>query len=137
MNGANHRMDGASTCPFHIFRHGRERVTPDNAQLLFRGDTVIGSGVWIDGLATLMPGVRVGDGAIIAANAAVTKDVEPYAVYGGNPARLLRMRFDGDIVAFLLKLRRWDRDAGAISDRLESLTSGEGLERLMREHGKG
>lgn len=70
-----------------------------------KGDTVIGDGAWIGMRAMIMPGVTLGEGAIVAANAVVTRDVPPYAVAGGNPARVLRLRFPEDTVARLLTLR--------------------------------
>ena len=73
MNGANHRMDGITTYPFNIFGCGWEKVTPTIEQLPFKGDTVIGNDVWICQNVTIMPGVKIGDGAIIAANSTVVK----------------------------------------------------------------
>ncbi len=90
MNGANHRMDGATTYPFNIFGCGWEKVTPTIEQLPFKGDTVIGNDVWIGQNVTILPGVKVGDGAIIAANSTVVKSVEPYTIYGGNPAKFIK-----------------------------------------------
>ena len=86
MNGANHRMDGFTTYPFNIFGGGWEKVTPTIEQLPFKGDTVIGNDVWIGQNVTIMPGLNIGDGSIIAANSTVTKNIEPYAIVGGNPA---------------------------------------------------
>ena len=93
MNGANHRLDGISTYPFQIFGGGWERVMPKPGELPFKGDTVIGNDVWIGYDALIMPGVCIGDGAIIAARSVVTHDVPPYTLVGGNPARPIRRRF--------------------------------------------
>ncbi|MDF2987642.1 MAG: acetyltransferase [Eubacterium sp.] len=131
MNGANHRMDGISTYPFNIFGGGWERVTPAIEQLPFKGDTVVGNDVWLGQNVTIMPGVKIGDGAIIAANATVVKNVEPYAIYGGNPARFIRKRFSDDKIEFLLKLQWWNWEEQMLSDNLEKLTSKEGLKQLM------
>jgi virginiamycin A acetyltransferase len=76
MDGANHRMDGITTYPFNIFGSGWEKVTPTLKQLPFKGDTVIGNDVWIGQNSTILPGITIGDGAIIAANTTVTRDVE-------------------------------------------------------------
>lgn len=72
------------------------------------GDTTVGNDVWIGREATIMPGVTIGDGAVVGAHSVVTKDVEPYAVVAGNPARHLRVRFDPDDVDRLLAVRWWD-----------------------------
>ncbi|WP_167629685.1 Vat family streptogramin A O-acetyltransferase [Listeria valentina] len=108
MNGANHRMDSVTTYPFNILGHGLEKATPSLADLPFKGDTVIGNDVWIGQNVTIMPGITIGDGAIIAASSVVTKDVPPYMIVGGNPARQIRARFDDEIVAYLLELKWWD-----------------------------
>lgn len=127
MNGANHRMDGITTYPFNIFGNGWEKVTPSVEQLPFKGDTVIGNDVWIGEYVTIMPGVKVGDGAIIAANSTVTKDVEAYAVVGGNPARLIRKRFSDEKIKFLLELQWWNWDEQKIFENLEALVSAGGI----------
>lgn len=131
MNGANHRMDGITTYPFNIFEGGWEKVTPAIGQLPFKGDTVIGNDVWLGQNVTIMPGVKIGDGAVIAANSTVVKNVEPYAIHGGNPAKFIRKRFSDDKIEFLLKLQWWNWDERMIFDNLENLTSKEGLNKLM------
>ncbi|CAM4480412.1 hypothetical protein PbDSM24746_38130 [Paenibacillus macerans] len=78
MNGANHRMRSVTTYPFNIMGHGWEKSTPTLADLPLKGDTVIGNDVWIGQNVTVMPGVHIGDGAIIAANSVVVKDIPPY-----------------------------------------------------------
>lgn len=123
MNGANHRMDGITTYPFNIFSGGWEKVTPTVKQLPFKGDTEIGNDVWIGQNVTIMPGIKIGDGAIIAANATVTKGVEPYAIVGGNPARLIKKRFSDELIELLLKLQWWNWDEQRIFDNLELLVS--------------
>lgn len=92
MDGGNHRMDG-STFPYNIFGHGWEKRTPSLNQLSIKGDTVVGNDVWIGRRATIMPGVRIGDGSIISAEAVVVKDVEPYTIVGGNSAREIKQRY--------------------------------------------
>jgi virginiamycin A acetyltransferase len=123
MNGANHRMDGITTYPFNIFGCGWEKVTPTIEQLPFKGDTVIGNDVWIGQNVTIMPGVKVGDGAIIAANSTVVKNIEPYTIYGGNPAKFIKKRFSDEKVEFLLNLQWWNWDEEKIFNNLEMLTS--------------
>lgn len=123
MNGANHLMSGFSTYPFNIFGSGWERITPTPEELPNKGDTVVGNDVWLGYEALVMPGVRIGDGAIIAARSVVTRDVEPYTIVGGNPARPLRQRFPKEVIAELLEIRWWEWDAARITRNLESIVS--------------
>jgi virginiamycin A acetyltransferase len=129
MNGANHKMSGFSTYPFNIFGNGWERVTPDFSELPFRGDTVIGNDVWIGYDALIMPGVKVGDGAIIASRSVVTSDVRPYAIVGGNPATEIRRRFEDSVVDQLLAVAWWDWPADKVTRNLEAIV-GADLEAL-------
>ena len=123
MNGANHQVSGLSTYPFFIFGQGWEAATPSPGDLPFKGDTVIGNDVWIGYDALIMPGVTVGDGAIIAARSVVTRDVPPYSIVGGNPATLIRSRFPENVTAELLRIRWWDWDAAKITTNLKLITS--------------
>lgn len=134
MNGANHRMDGITTYPFNIFGSGWEKVTPKVEQLPFKGDTVIGNDVWIGEYVRIMPGVKIGDGAIIAANSTVVKDVEPYTIYGGNPAKLIKKRFSDEIIEMLLDIQWWNWEEEKLFNNLEDLTSQEGLERVRQQY---
>jgi len=95
-----------------------------------KGDTIIGNDVWIGYKATIMPGINIGDGAIIAANATVVKDVEPYSVVGGNPARELKRRFDEETIEKLLEIKWWDWKIGRITQNVQHLTGGE-IEKLL------
>lgn len=121
MNGANHKMSGFSTYPFEIFGRGWERVTPQPHEYPFKGDTFVGNDVWIGYKAVIMPGVKIGDGAIIAANSIVTKDIPPYATAGGNPARVIRRRFSDEIVEALLEIAWWNWDMEKITRNLEKI----------------
>lgn len=132
MNGANHRMEGFTTYPFNIFGGGWEKVTPTIEQLPFRGDTVIGNDVWIGQNVTIMPGVEIGDGAIIAANSTVTKNVEAYTVAGGNPAKIIKNRFSDEIIDLLLELQWWNWDEQKIFINLEQLVSASDIETLKK-----
>ncbi len=125
MNGANHRMNSASTYPFNIMGGGWERVTPSLKDLPIKGDTVVGNDVWIGQNVTILPGVHIGDGAIIGANSVVSKDVQPYTVVGGNPIKLIRRRFDDGTTEFLLGLKWWDWSAEKIFKNIELLCSGD------------
>lgn len=125
MNGANHRMNSVTTYPFNIMGHGWEKAAPALEDLPFKGDTVVGSDVWIGQNVTIMPGVQIGDGAIIAAGSVVTKDVPPYHIAGGNPLRIIRKRFDNDLIVYLQELKWWNWPAKKIFDNLDALCSGD------------
>jgi virginiamycin A acetyltransferase len=126
MNGANHAMTGFSTYPFQIFGAGWEAGFDAGAYRSgLKGDTVIGNDVWIGMDATIMPGVAIGHGAVVAAKSVVTADVPPYAIVGGNPARILRHRFDAATVAALLDIAWWDWDAEKIARNLPAITGGD------------
>ena len=123
MNGANHKMGGITTYPFNIFGKDWKRVEPKMEDLPYKGDTIIGNDVWIGANVTIMPGVKVGDGAIIATNAIVTKDVEPYTIVGGNPAVPLKKRFSDKEIERLLALQWWNWEIEKITENLEYLTN--------------
>lgn len=125
MNGANHRMNSVTTYPFNIMGHGWEKSTPALEDLPFKGDTVVGNDVWIGQQVTIMPGVNIGDGAIIAANSVVTKDVPPYHIVGGNPSRILKRRFDEELIDYLLEIKWWEWPAEKIFQNLDQLCSGD------------
>ena len=123
MNGANHHLNGISTYPFQIFGNGWERLPPEAVQSPYKGDTVIGNDVWIGYEAVILPGVRIGDGAIVAAKSVVVNDVEPYTIVGGNPARCIRQRFDPNIARSLQEIAWWDWTIEKISRNLESIVA--------------
>jgi len=125
MNGANHRMNSVTTYPFNIMGNGWEKSAPELADLPLKGDTIIGNDVWVGQNVTIMPGVSIGDGAIVAACSVVTKDIPAYHVAGGNPCRVIRKRFDDELIEFLLKLKWWDWDAEKIFANLNVLCSGD------------
>ncbi|WP_282173401.1 Vat family streptogramin A O-acetyltransferase [Cytobacillus firmus] len=131
MNGANHRMDGFSTYPFNIFKHGWEKYTPSLDQLPFKGDTIIGNDVWIGMDTVIMPGIKVGDGAIVAAKSVITQDVEPYTIVGGNPAKKLKNRFPEEIITELLEIEWWDLDIKVISAHIDVIVNGD-IENLRK-----
>ncbi len=121
MNGANHLTDAISTYPFAIFGNGWENAM-EGKSYPTKGDTIIGNDVWIGYNATIMAGVKIGDGAIIATNSTVTKDVEPYTIVGGNPANKIKKRFSPDHIEKLLKLKWWNWDLEKITQNLKHLT---------------
>lgn len=122
MNGGNHPTTWLTTYPFPIFGQGWEVAMPSSWPN--RGDTVVGNDVWVGYGATIMPGVHIADGAIVATASVVTKDVPPYAIVGGNPATVLRYRFDEATIAKLLSLRWWNWDPEVVSRHVSALCSG-------------
>lgn len=122
MNGANHQMNSATTYPFYIMT-GWAQTPPTNEDLPIKGDTVIGNDVWIGQNATLLPGVHVGDGAIIGLGSIVSRDVEPYTIVAGNPAKPIRKRFDNETIELLLRLQWWNKDIHEIQKLIPLLTN--------------
>ncbi|HWV59621.1 MAG TPA: type B chloramphenicol O-acetyltransferase [Sphingopyxis sp.] len=118
-----HRHDWISTFPFYwmpevrAFEGARNGFQP-------AGDTVVGNDVWIGSEAIVMPGVRIGDGAVIATRAVVTRDVAPYSIVGGNPAAPIRTRFDAARIALLLEMRWWDWSDEQLHAAMPLLTDG-------------
>ncbi|MCR9064936.1 MAG: CatB-related O-acetyltransferase [Cytophagales bacterium] len=124
MNGANHMTDSLSTYPFAIFGKGWENAMEGKAYPK-KGNITIGNDVWIGYNATIMAGVTIGDGAIIATNSTVIKDVEPYSVVGGNPAKEIKKRFSKEVITKLLKLQWWNWDIQKITKNIQNLTDNE------------
>lgn len=130
MNGANHAMSGFSTYPFNIFGHGWEAgFDVATWEKEVRGDTVVGNDVWIGMEAVIMPGVTIGDGAIVAARSVVMHDVPAYAIAAGNPARVVKMRFDEATIGRLLAVAWWNWPADRIARNLDAIR-GADIERL-------
>lgn len=132
MGPANHRISSVTTYPFHVFGGAwAERTPPHMDQLPRKGDTVIGNDVWIGRESVILPGVKIGDGAIVAACSVVSGDIPPYAVFGGNPARLVKMRFDQELIGLLLRFRWWDLDGEELAELLPLLCDPD-LEKVRR-----
>jgi virginiamycin A acetyltransferase len=133
MGDANHALEGLTTYPFAIFRQGWEDALPlERYRLPRKGDTTVGNDVWLGTGATVLPGVTIGDGAVVGAKAVVAGPVPPYAIVAGNPARIVRQRFDPAIVARLQRLAWWDWPAERITRAIPALVEGdlEAAERL-------
>ena len=131
MNGANHQMNCASTFPFYIFEGWNEEA-PKISDLPLKGDTVVGNDVWIGQNATILPGVHIGDGAIIGLNSVVSNNIPPYTIAAGNPARVIKKRFDDELIDLLLKLKWWDKTVNEIQRLIPLLTCSD-LEKVKRE----
>ena len=124
MGSANHRMSSVTTYPFNVLGGAFEENTPPHlSQLPFKGDIVVGNDVWIGRESVIMPGVKIGNGAIVAAYSVVTKDVPDYTLVGGNPARFIRNRFDEELTALLQSVCWWDLEPKRLVDLLPTLCS--------------
>lgn len=110
-----HRSDWVTTFPFNRLWESAKHIS---SLPKTKGDVVIGNDVWIGTEATIMFGVTIGDGAVVGARSLVAKDVEPYVVVAGNPARVVRSRFDDHLVERLLQIKWWDLDDEAIAELL-------------------
>lgn len=109
MGSANHRLSSVTAYPFNVFGGAWSENTPPHlSQLPFKGDIVVGNDVWIGRESVIMPGVKIGDGSIIGAYSMVTKDVPPYSVVGGNPAKFIKKRFGEELIELLLKFKWWN-----------------------------
>jgi virginiamycin A acetyltransferase len=117
----DHKLDAFSTYPFPIFERGWERAY-DVKDLPVKGDIVIGSDVWFGYDCLIKGGVTVGSGAVIAARAVVVKDVPPYSIVAGNPAKVVKMRFDDKTIDRLEKIAWWDWDAQKITSNLKLIS---------------
>jgi len=125
MGAATHVMDGLSTYPFPIFGGDWLEHMGRFAERSFRGDTVVGNDVWFGYQALVMPGVRIGDGAIVAARSVVSSDVPPYSIVAGNPARVIRQRFTDDTITRLLKVAWWNWPPEHITRHLDAIMGGD------------
>lgn len=130
---ANHTLKSLSTYPFPIFPDEWELGTLGITEAWDnKGDTIIGNDVWIGYEAVVMPGVKIGDGCIIGTRAVVTKDIPPYTIVGGVPAKPIRRRFPDDIIEELLKIRWWDWPYDKISKKIGAIQSGD-LQQLIKD----
>lgn len=122
MNGANHLSKAISSYPFAIFGADWQNAM-EGKTYPSKGDTFIGNDVWIGHNATIMPGITIGDGAIIATNTTVTKNVPPYSIVGGNPSQLIRKRFNDHQINSLLEMKWWNWNIDLITQHVQLLTN--------------
>ncbi|MEC5344245.1 CatB-related O-acetyltransferase [Brenneria populi] len=133
MNGGNHNMKGFSTYPFQMFKEGWEEfdmylngISLDiPVDLPLRGDINVGNDVWIGYGATILSGVTIGDGAVIGAKSVVTRDIPPYAIAAGNPARVIRKRFDEKTIEILEDVLWWDWPIESINKAMRFILDGD------------
>lgn len=130
MNGANHLTNALTTYPFAIFKNGWENAM-DGKTYPQKGDINIGNDVWIGYNATIMAGVTIGDGAIIATNSTIVKDVRPYSIVGGNPAVEIKRRFSEETIEKLLDIKWWNWDIEKITRNVQYLT-GNNVNELLK-----
>jgi acetyltransferase-like isoleucine patch superfamily enzyme len=132
--GGNHRTDWITTFPFgHVYPE-QLGGTHIQGHPTSKGDIVVGNDVWIGFNSTIMSGVTIGNGAVISANATVVKDVEPYAIVGGNPAKHIKFRFEPEIRELLEQLRWWDlpvEEIRVIAEKLSTQPTVELLQALI------
>ena len=120
-NGANHTLNSLSTYPFPVFADEWDLAEPITNAWDNKGDIVVGNDVWIGFEAVIMAGVTIGDGAIIGSRAVVTKDVEPYSIVGGIPAKLIRKRFSEEKILELLEMKWWNWSEEMIKKNLDRI----------------
>ena len=132
-NSANHTLSSLSTWPFPLFfeewglRGENVSQSWDN-----KGDIIVGNDVWIGFEAVILAGVTIGDGAVIGARAVVTKDVPPYTIVGGVPARPIRKRFEEHVISALLRIRWWDWPEEKIAEHIDAIRTGQ-IQNLMKD----
>ena len=133
-NCANHTLKSLSTYTFPLFFEEWDLLKSEVASAWDnKGDIVIGNDVWIGYGAVIMAGVTIGDGAIIGARAVVTKDVEPYSIVGGIPAKEIRKRFAPDVIERLMELQWWDWQKEQIQKAIPAIQSGD-IETLYKDN---
>jgi virginiamycin A acetyltransferase len=125
MNGANHKLDGISTYPFPVFGGDWAIAMELMMNLPNRGDTVVGNDVWLGYESLIMPGVQIGDGAIVAARSVVVKDVAPYTIVGGNPAKPIKQRFTDTQIQALLDIQWWNWSIEKITQNIHLIMAGD------------
>jgi acetyltransferase-like isoleucine patch superfamily enzyme len=121
--GGNHRLDWLSTYPFNVLKLKYPLAKNIIGHPETKGDVIIGNDVWIGNGVTILSGVTIGDGAVLAAKSVITKNVKPYEVWGGNPAKLMKNRFNKETTIKLLELKWWDWDEERVARNVMHLCS--------------
>lgn len=135
MNGANHRIKSISSYPFGNLKHGWEQIdNVDNTPN--KGNTIIGNDIWFGYDCLIMPGIKIGNGAVIAAKSVVTKDVEPYTIVGGNPAKVIKKRFNDKTISILEELKWWNWDIEKINKNIKYLVDDTNIQSAIEKIGK-
>jgi acetyltransferase-like isoleucine patch superfamily enzyme len=128
--GGEHRNEWVSTYPFNALLESYKYIKGHPKS---KGDVIIGNDVWIGRKAVILSGVKIGDGAIIGASSLVSKDVEPYSIVGGNPAKLIRYRFKKEIIDELLNIKWWDQELEEIAEIIPLLQN-ENVSKLIKRY---
>lgn len=121
--GGNHRTDWVSTYPFNILNNSFPNAVGINGHPFSKGDVIIGNDVWIGQNSVILSGIKIGDGAVIGANSVVTKNVEPYSIVAGNPAKLIKKRFTDDQINSLEKIEWWNWPIEKINENIPLMCS--------------
>ena len=126
-------MSCVTTYPFYVIGGDwGSAMAPVKNELPYKGDTVVGNDVWIGQNVTVMPGVNIGDGAIIGANSVVASDIPPYSIAVGNPCRVVKMRFNDELIELLLKFKWWDKSIEEVEELMPILSCAD-LEKVKKE----
>jgi acetyltransferase-like isoleucine patch superfamily enzyme len=133
MLGGEHHAEWITTYPFNLVL---ENVDCANPNPYSKGDVIIGNDVWVGRKALILSGVTIGDGAIVGARSVVAKDVAPYSIVAGNPARLIRKRFDEKTIKKLLEIKWWNWDLEKIKTNLPLLLS-DNVDKFLEENYSG
>lgn len=128
--GGNHRVDWVTTYPFNILNKDFANIEKHSAT---KGNVEIGNDVWIGFKSTILSGVKIADGAVIAACSVVTKDIGPYEIWGGNPARFIKNRFTDNQIQKLLEIQWWNWDDNKVRNNMTGLCS-ENIEEFLLKH---
>lgn len=131
LNGSNHTLRSVSTYPFPVLKNEWQLDIPATDAWDNKGDIIIGNDVWIGFEAVILAGVTIGDGSIIASRAVVKKNVAPYSIVGGIPAKAIRKRFTEEEIFFLLQLKWWDWEETQIRENLDAIMNGD-IDRLRK-----
>lgn len=121
--GGNHRIDWITTYPFNVLSKYFPEAEGIKGHPATKGDVIIGNDVWLGRNVVILSGISIGDGAVIAAGAVLTKNVGPYEIWAGNPAKMIKKRFDVADINFLLKLKWWDQDINDVKKEINMLCS--------------